>query len=89
MLFTDRLHNNRNIHVGNMVKNKNILLIPVMWHFKNIPVTDTPKWHHTIGPHLANLINNIATPDLSKKRGDDNKGEQQQHYEYKKRKTVY
>jgi hypothetical protein len=52
-----------------MIKNKNILLTAVMRRLIYIVMPNASHKQHTIGPNIAEAINEIAAFYLTKKRG--------------------
>jgi hypothetical protein len=49
-----------------MIKYKHILFVPVMEHFKEVPVKDPEHEKHKIGPAMAQPVDEIAPFQLTK-----------------------
>jgi hypothetical protein len=71
-----------------MIKYKYIMPGPVMWHFIYIAVPDADHKYKVIGPEMAQLIYEIASPDFAKKRSYDHQWKYQQQEGYKDQKSI-
>lgn len=71
-----------------MVKYKYIVPRPVMWYFVYISMPDTNHKYKKIGPKVTELIYEIPSPYLTKKRGNNDHWKYQQQKGQKDKKGV-
>jgi hypothetical protein len=79
MLVPECTHENRDIHIGDMVKNKYTRSTRIVSRFKIVFVADSPKEHTGVCPETTYYIYDVTTPDPAEKRRYYNQWEKKEH----------